>query len=290
MDTDGIPRGYGGTMIANRKLPVFQSLWKEVLQSGTSGRLDGTTDLTFWERCAPHYDERIGSDGERVTLEYVRKIVHPTDSLLDVGAGTGRFALPLSGNVARITAVDHSPAMIGILRRKISAAGIATIETIEGEWPAVEVEPHDVVLVAWSLYRSTDLPAALSACVAAARRSLVVVLGAGDSPPHRSYVERICGRWGESTAPGHLYVAGVLWEMGLSADVRVLPARRRIVGETPIDVGRALAPVGADSADVEKLAVALDSHIHAVDSGYEYRFDYGVGVVTWNRNRVGTNP
>ena len=266
-------------------LRPFQTLWEKALRSGrSSDRLDAATDRAFWERYAPHYDERIGSDGERVALDYLKKIVRPTDSLLDVGAGTGRFALPLSESVERITAVDHSPDMLGILRRKTTAAGIATIVTVEGEWPDVDVEPHDVVLVAWSLYRAIDLSSALTACVAAARRSLVIVVGVGGTPPHRRHVEEICGRWTESTFPGHLYIAGVLWEMGLLADACILPARRRVIGETPTKIARALAPLGASDADVEKLAVALGSHIHAGDSGFEYLFHYGVGAVTWCRN------
>ena len=266
-------------------LRPFQTLWEKALRSGrSSDRLDAATDRAFWERYAPHYDERIGSDGERVTLEYLKKIVRPTDSLLDVGAGTGRFALPLSDSVERITAVDQSPDMLGILRRKTTAAGIATIVTVEGEWPDVDVESHDVVLVAWSLYRAIDLASALTACVAAARRSLVIVVGVGGTPPHRRHVEEICGRWSQSTFPGHLYIAGVLWEMGLLADACILPARRRVIGETPTKVARALAPLGASDAEVEKLAVALGSHIHAGDSGFEYLFHYGVGAVTWCRN------
>ena len=263
---------------------AFRTLWEGALRSGRSERLDATADRAFWERYAPHYDDRIGSDGERVTLEYLEKIAHPTDSVLDVGAGTGRFALPLSDSVERITAVDHSPDMLGILRRKTTAAGIATIDTVEGEWPHVDVEPHDVVIAAWSLYRAIDLPAVLAACVASTRRSLVIVVGAGGSPPHRRHVEEICGRWTQSTFHGHLYIAGVLWEMGLLADARILPARRRVIGETPTQVARALAPLDARDADVERLAAALGSHIHAGDSGFEYLFHYGVGAVTWCRN------
>ena len=48
---------------------TFQTLWEKALRSGRSDRLDATTDRAFWERCAAHHDERIGSDGERVTLE-----------------------------------------------------------------------------------------------------------------------------------------------------------------------------------------------------------------------------
>ena len=262
----------------------FRTLWEQALRSGRSARLDGAEDRAFWEDYAPHYDERIGSDTERVTLDFLRSLVRTDDTLLDVGAGTGRFAIPLCDEVHSISAVDHSPHMLDILRRKIAAIDTDSITTTEGEWPHVEVKPHDVVLAAWSLYRSVDLHAALQACVAATRRSLVIIMGVGDSPPHRRHVTELFGRWGESTVPGHLYVAGVLWEMGLLAEVRILRSRRLVAGSSPIEVARSLAPVGSADSTVDELAARLGSHIRTAASGYEYQYDYGVGVVTWNRD------
>jgi SAM-dependent methyltransferase len=44
---------------------------------------------------------------------------------VDLGAGTGQFAIPAARRFGHVTAVDVSPAMLAALRRKADAAGIA---------------------------------------------------------------------------------------------------------------------------------------------------------------------
>lgn len=260
---------------------TFFALWAAAVRSGRTNRMDSATDLAFWEQYAPLYDQRTGGrEGEQGTLDYLCRLLEPTDSLLDVGAGTGRFALPLAHRVARVTALDHSPPMLAVLNRKAHEAGVRTIQTVHAEWPYVDVEPHDIVLAAWSLYRSVDLRAVLSALVAAARRRLVIVLGSGGSPPHRNHLERLGCSWNESTVPGHLYVAGALWEMGWFADAQVLTARRRIEGDSALEIARQLAPITARDDVVGQLAMALAPNIEPVDSRLVYSYEYGVGVVT----------
>jgi ubiquinone/menaquinone biosynthesis C-methylase UbiE len=39
-------------------------------------------------------------------LALIRGLLRPDDTLLDVGAGTGRFALPLASSVKQVTALD----------------------------------------------------------------------------------------------------------------------------------------------------------------------------------------
>jgi 2-polyprenyl-3-methyl-5-hydroxy-6-metoxy-1,4-benzoquinol methylase len=54
------------------------------------------------------------------TLTVISSLVRIGDSLLDVGAGTGRLALPLARCVGHVTALDRDPSALAILRRKAS--------------------------------------------------------------------------------------------------------------------------------------------------------------------------
>ncbi|MCL5271250.1 MAG: methyltransferase domain-containing protein [bacterium] len=54
------------------------------------------------------------------------------DTVLDMGAGTGNFALRAARRCARVWAVDVSPAMLTRAREKAAAAGLANIEFRQG--------------------------------------------------------------------------------------------------------------------------------------------------------------
>ena len=49
----------------------------------------------------------------------------------DLGAGTGRLALAAAPRVARVVAVDVSPAMLALLRERAAKAGLANVECVE---------------------------------------------------------------------------------------------------------------------------------------------------------------
>jgi SAM-dependent methyltransferase len=54
-----------------------------------------------------------------------------TSTVVDLGAGTGRFALAAAARFGRVAAVDISPAMLEVLRRRAAAAGVANLECVQ---------------------------------------------------------------------------------------------------------------------------------------------------------------
>jgi len=50
--------------------------------------------------------------------------------LVDLGAGTGQFAIPAARRFGHVTAVDVSPAMVAATRRKAEAAGMANVDCV----------------------------------------------------------------------------------------------------------------------------------------------------------------
>jgi ubiquinone/menaquinone biosynthesis C-methylase UbiE len=54
-----------------------------------------------------------------------------TSTVVDLGAGTGRFALAAARRFGQVTAVDVSPAMLESLRRRAAAAGVRNLEIVQ---------------------------------------------------------------------------------------------------------------------------------------------------------------
>src|SRR5271155_4769890 len=71
-----------------------------------------------------HYDRRYPAPN-RLTLEWVRSRAGRGTTVLDIGAGNGRYAIPLAGEGYRVIAVEPSDAAREQLAERADAAGVA---------------------------------------------------------------------------------------------------------------------------------------------------------------------
>jgi SAM-dependent methyltransferase len=71
-----------------------------------------------YERLAGLYDALVATDAD--TEFFVRRSLGASGKVVELMAGTGRVALPVAAAGVDLTCVDGSPAMLEILRRKLS--------------------------------------------------------------------------------------------------------------------------------------------------------------------------
>jgi CTP:molybdopterin cytidylyltransferase MocA len=117
-------------------------------------------------------------------LDVLLELARPDETWLDIGAGAGRYALPLARRVRDVIAVDQSVSMLAALREGMATHDIANIATHQGAWPAdadlrAALGPDpvaDVALIAHVGYDIEAIGAFLDAMESAARRGCVAVL------------------------------------------------------------------------------------------------------------------
>jgi len=110
-------------------------------------------------------------------VDALRARARPGDAWLDIGAGAGRYALPLARSVREVIAVEPSAAMLAGLREGMAAHGIANVRILEQRWPPDGPPPRaDVALIAHVGYDVAPIGPFLDAMEAAAGRECVAVL------------------------------------------------------------------------------------------------------------------
>ncbi len=185
----------------------------------------GRTTDDYWARRAEGYRKFVRREATRPDpfLECVRRHLRPEDTVLDVGAGTGRHTLRLAPHAARVVALDPSAAMLSFLREDAAAAGLDNVEAVEGAWPeaAADLPPADIVICAHVLYPIEDVVSFLRALDAHARRFCFLHL-MGHQPSFD-----MAGLWeavhGEPRRPQPTYIdaVNVLHQLGCPANVEV---------------------------------------------------------------------
>jgi len=116
-------------------------------------------------------------------LDALRRHARPDDTWLDIGAGAGRYALPLARSVRRVIALDPSTSMLGALRESMAELAIDNVDVVEARWPAGADSPAlkaalpvDVSLIAHVAYDVEAIGPFLDAMEAASRRECLAVL------------------------------------------------------------------------------------------------------------------
>lgn len=155
--------------------------WRELVLSAQSERYRPERDLAFWHAKAAAYD--ANQPPLPNTLRWLAGELRGLDSLLEVGAGTGRLLLPLAEAVPHVTALDYSPEMLAQLRAKHPPSTLQTVCCSLEEAPQ-HVPPHDAVLAAWALPYQSDLKTALEMLRSLAGHCFYLLEDDGVGSPH----------------------------------------------------------------------------------------------------------
>jgi SAM-dependent methyltransferase len=110
-------------------------------------------------------------------LEQIRRLVRPDETWIDVGAGGGRYTLPIALLARHLYAVEPSAGMRETLLLSAREHGITNLDVIDERWPCVSKAPvADVAFISHVGYDIADIGRFLEQMEAHARRLCVALL------------------------------------------------------------------------------------------------------------------
>jgi hypothetical protein len=103
-------------------------------------------------------------------------LAKPGETWIDIGAGAGRYALPLARAVGDVIAIEPSTSMRAALEEGIASHGLANVRPLSDRWPMADPPAADVALIAHVGYDIEAIGPFVGAMEATVRRLCVAVL------------------------------------------------------------------------------------------------------------------
>jgi SAM-dependent methyltransferase len=250
---------------------------------------EGDPPRDFYAAVAPDFRANPHRTGESA-LDLLRALVEPGETWLDIGAGGGRYALPLALRAREVIAVEPSEGMQTVLRDGMAEHGISNVHIVPARWPMEPAPTADVALIAHIGYDVEEIGPFLDAMDSCARRLCVAVL-VTPSPPHLAepFWPPIHGE-ARVALPALTEFLVLLLARGRLFDLRLYDREPLAHAErdAPLRWLYQQLFVAPDTAKGRRLALLARDAITSRGARWALSWDPGtVGVVTWRPRPAG---
>ena len=158
-------------------------------------------------------------------------------------------------------------------RANADQAGISNARLVEGDWLTVDPLAGTVALVNHVTYLTREIVPFIERLERFGSQRVIITVNSPPPPSwHRVLFHLVHGE-AEEIVPGHVELVGVLWELGILPDVRVLPHAARPIIPAPTReaaIAARVAGFGGDQWTFWPLEPDLERRLRSV---LEMRFD-----------------
>ena len=217
----------------------------------------------------------------------------PDTTVLDVGGGAGKFALPLATRAKHVTVVEPSADSVEMLRSRAAEIGLTNLTVIQSPWVEADAPSADVALCSLVLHHVPDAAPFVSKLQDHATDRVVVVEmmetpGALEIP----FYERVHGSAPTRRCPACPTCCGCCGPWTSTPTLRCSPLRRPYWIRTATPPWSSCAVDWASSEGTEaddRFRAAADELLEDTPEGYTVK---GVSprrtaMVTWTPARNG---
>jgi SAM-dependent methyltransferase len=214
-------------------------------------------------------------------LERLKAISRPDATWLDIGAGGGRFALPLALASKRVIAIEPSEGMREVLRAGMTEHGIDNIDIRDLRWPeGADTVEADFSLAAHVGYDIRDIGGFIDAMERATRELCCAMMM--DRAPSGGYVrlwEEVHGEH-RYQLPGMREFVQLLLARGATPEIRLGRRQTHSMDEDDVRAGARRRLWLQEGSEKDRTLQALLDRLLA-DGSDDFQLPRVVALVTW---------
>ena len=240
----------------------------------------------FWEGMAQNFKDDPFRKGDPV-IDRLEQEFAECRTLVDIGGGAGRLALPLSLSREAVTVVDSSKSMLLELQDSCEEAKIENVSSVFGLWEDAVIDIHEGALCSHVTYGIENIGKFLENVNQYASQRVVIIAFMKSPQAHLESLWREVHEEERVHLPGVPELMDVLWQLGIAPELSINEhLGPHIYGseEDAISDLRRRLYVNQGTRKGEILTRVLNSDLEPTDQGMELANSDGriSCLISWN--------
>ena len=175
----------------------------------------------FWEGMAQNFKDDPFRKGDPV-VDRLEQEFAECRTLVDIGGGAGRLALPLSLSREAVTVVDSSKSMLLELQDSCEEAKIENVSSVFGLWEDAVIDIHEGALCSHVTYGIENIGKFLENVNQYASKRVVIIAFMKSPQAHLESLWREVHEEERVHLPGVPELMDVLWQLGIAPELNII--------------------------------------------------------------------
>ena len=175
----------------------------------------------FWEGMAQNFKDDPFRKGDPV-IDRLEQEFAECGTLVDIGGGAGRLALPLSLSREAVTVVDSSKSMLLELQDSCEEAKIENVSCVFGLWEDVVIDIHEGALCSHVTYGIENIGKFLENVNRYASKRVVIIAFMKSPQAHLESLWREVHGEERVHLPGVPELMDVLWQLDIAPELSII--------------------------------------------------------------------
>lgn len=175
----------------------------------------------FWEGMAQNFKDDPFRKGDPV-IDRLEQEFAECGTLVDIGGGAGRLALPLSLSREAVTVVDSSKSMLLELQDSCEEAKIENVSSVFGLWEDAVIDIHEGALCSHVTYGIENIGKFLGNVNRYASKRVVIIAFMKSPQAHLESLWREVHGEERVHLPGVPELMDVLWQLEIAPELNII--------------------------------------------------------------------